>query len=165
MIHFIANLTLAQTTAEKSPMRLLLVVGLLMAAVLTLGLVIMALRKRLLDKNAVNTGAGSLLEDIRAMRSRAEISEEEYQAMRQRIIRKMSPSSGAGLSAGGDSSHPPINSAREIGRSTGGPKPAENPQRAGGGDALPNAGDATRPGRNDGRASPGESGRSARADQ
>ncbi|MFN7020884.1 MAG: hypothetical protein ACK4WH_06105 [Phycisphaerales bacterium] len=108
---------LAQSSAERAPVRLFLVIGLLMAAVLALGLVIMQLRKRLLGGDSEGASSGSILEDIRAMRRRGEISEQEFQTMRRQIVAKLSAPSAVGLSGATQASDRPINLPKGEGAS------------------------------------------------
>lgn len=117
---------LAQTSAERDPVRLFVVIGLLMAAVLALGLIIMQLRKRLLGGESQEDTSGSILEDIRAMRRRGEISEDEFQTMRRRIVAKLSAPSAVGLSGVMTDSDRPINllKGQRASLITNSPKPA-----------------------------------------
>lgn len=78
------SLQLAQTRPAP-PTELWLWVGALIVASLVFGFVVMALRRRLLGKAEDTVKPASLLEDLRAMRDRGEISQDEYDTTRATI--------------------------------------------------------------------------------
>lgn len=67
----------------------LLTIGVLILAVVVLGIVVVLLRRRLLAKDAA-ADHGGLLDGLRGMRDRGEISVEEYDAARRRMVAKLS---------------------------------------------------------------------------
>jgi hypothetical protein len=95
----------AQTTAREwtthDSISLVVVVGGLIGAVVVLGVILLALRGRLLAKDAEAAGAGSLLEHLREMRDRGEISQVEYDAARKTAVRRISEES-PGVAPGAD---------------------------------------------------------------
>ncbi len=82
MSHLLAHAPEARTTS------LVLAVAALIAAVLLLGLIIMVFRKRLLARDNAADAGRSFMEDLRRMRDRGEISQDEFDATRRRIIER-----------------------------------------------------------------------------
>src|SRR5438045_4258179 len=72
------------TTHESSS--LVIVVGGLIGAVVVLGVILLAARARLLAKDAEEGTAGSLLEQLRGMRDRGEVSQAEYDAAKKKAV-------------------------------------------------------------------------------
>jgi hypothetical protein len=103
-----AGQALASAPASRDPMKLLVVIGLLIAAVLVLGLTVLHLRKRLFDKGR-EANPASLMDDLRAMVRSGAITQDEYQSIRQRLIGKLAARSGAGLSDDRPQPETPIN--------------------------------------------------------
>ncbi|MFZ2875394.1 MAG: SHOCT domain-containing protein [Phycisphaerales bacterium] len=82
-------LTIAQTQPQDPrTTHLVLAIAALIAAVMLLGLIIMVMRKRLLARDSTADAGRSFMEDIRRMRDRGEISQEEFDATRRRIIER-----------------------------------------------------------------------------
>ncbi|MFI4897361.1 MAG: SHOCT domain-containing protein [Phycisphaerales bacterium JB059] len=78
------SLVLAQARPAP-PTELWLWVGALIVVSLVFGFVVMAMRRRLLGKTDEGVRPASLLEDLRAMRDRGEISQDEYDSTRATI--------------------------------------------------------------------------------
>lgn len=108
-------------SAARDPTRVFIVVGLLIATVLVLGLLILAFRKKLLAGERDDRSAPLLLDDLRAMRRRGDISDSEYELMRSRLVQKLSGRSAEELSARAESTARPMHS----GRAAAPPKPAQ----------------------------------------
>ncbi|MCE7972967.1 MAG: SHOCT domain-containing protein [Leptolyngbya sp. PLA1] len=68
--------------------QLVVAIAALIAAVMLLGLIIMIMRKRLLARDAGADAGRSFMEDLRRMRDRGEITQEEFDATRRRIIER-----------------------------------------------------------------------------
>lgn len=98
-------------SAGRDPTKLLIVIGLLIVMVLIFGLAVLQLRRKILAKDDSPSAPASILDELRSMRKRGEITEEEYQAARRKMIDKMSPRSAGGLSAGTDHGERPMNIA------------------------------------------------------
>lgn len=95
-------ITLLQATspgsANSGSVRILIAVGLLIVVVMGFGLFTLRLRKRLMAEEAPGGGPALLLEDLRRMLRSGEISQTEYDAMRQRMVEKLSGQSAPPLS-------------------------------------------------------------------
>lgn len=77
-------LNLAATTDVT---RTLLLIGILIAVVVIASVGLMALRRRILNADAGDGIGGVLpLHELRAMKSRGEISEEEFQRLREQVV-------------------------------------------------------------------------------
>lgn len=102
-------LQLLQSSAPGSTgsTRILVAVGLLIVLVLGFGLFALRLRRRLLADDAADPQGPFLLDDLRAMLRRGEISQTEYEHVRRRMAAKMSGASGS-LSSDGLSPPAPI---------------------------------------------------------
>lgn len=70
---------------QAPPVELWIWLGALVVATLVLGVILLAMRRRLLDSDDAEPGAGSMLDDLRAMRDRGEISQAEYDHTRKTI--------------------------------------------------------------------------------
>jgi len=75
--------------------RVVVVTGILIALCLVGGTAILLLRRRLFQKENDDAVAGSLFEQLRAMRDRGEISPEEFEQTRQSMIRRVKEKSAA----------------------------------------------------------------------
>lgn len=99
--------TLAQAPAREwtthDSISLVIVVGALITAVVILGVVLLALRARLFAKDAAAEGSGTLLEHLRGMRDRGEISREEYDAAKHKMVKRLK--ADAGVSKGSRADH------------------------------------------------------------
>jgi uncharacterized membrane protein len=74
---------------ERDSLRLAGVIGGFIVAVLVLGIVILTVRKRLFAREHELSSARSLMEQVRAMHDRGEMSEEEYEATRRALASKV----------------------------------------------------------------------------
>ncbi len=94
---------LLQTPAQpgSGSVRILIAVGLLILVVLAFGLFALRLRRRLLADDSSGPTGQLLLDDLRQMLKRGEITQAEYDAMRQRMAARMSARSGTRLSGSG----------------------------------------------------------------
>lgn len=79
---------LAQSATNRNLGPVLLQLGLLIVAVLVLGLVILAVRKAMFKEDDAGAG-GSLLDDLRGLRDSGEISEVEYDYLRKCIAARV----------------------------------------------------------------------------
>jgi len=79
-------------------------VALLLGAVLAASVAILALRKSLFAPEAKAEDPGSLMDQVRAMRERGEISEAEYDQVRRKLVAKAAsrPSEKGGAVRAGD---------------------------------------------------------------
>jgi hypothetical protein len=110
MLSALATLALAPVrSGAANPLRLVYVIGILILLVLALGLIALHLRKRLLADDAADASAGSLLEQMRGMLKRGEITQAEFDSMRRRMVERMSATS---LSNDDASLRPPISRPR-----------------------------------------------------
>ncbi len=78
------GLVLAQSR-QSPPTELWLWVGALIIASLVFGVVVLAMRRRLFNASDVSVSPGSMLDQLRAMRERGEISRAEYDSARASI--------------------------------------------------------------------------------
>lgn len=76
------EIVIAQSGRRGDPIDVVVTVGILVAVVVGAGVAIMAIRRRLLSKSGALEAAGSLLDSLRAMRDRGEMTDEEYEAAR-----------------------------------------------------------------------------------
>lgn len=111
----------AQAAAGRSvrtgvPWDVLIWIGVLIVVVVAGGLVLIHLQKRIL-KPPAGAGASGIMEELRRMRDSGAMTEEEYDATRRTMARKLAPSLGAKLDApaAGQPGRP-----REVGRDDGG---------------------------------------------
>jgi hypothetical protein len=106
---------LAQAGQSQAVGEILLWVGVLVAALVVLGIVLVALRKRLLAP--VRAPEAGMFDQLRRMREEGSITSEEYDAIRQRMVARVAgrdttggeerPDSRAvGVNEGADSSRP-----------------------------------------------------------
>jgi hypothetical protein len=77
------------TQATNARERVVVVTGILILLCLVGGTAILLLRRRLFQKENDDAVAGSLFEQLRAMRDRGEISPEEFEQTRQSMIRRV----------------------------------------------------------------------------
>lgn len=90
--------------AGQIPTPYLVTIGVLIAVVVLAGVVLMVLRAKLnADDEAGDLGAGGMLETMRGMRDRGEISEEEYRTAQAALVAKASGERGenSGADQGG----------------------------------------------------------------
>lgn len=100
-------LAIAQTPPQDTrTTHLVLAIAALIAAVMLLGLMIMVMRKRLLARESAADAGRSFMEDLRRMRDRGEITQEEFDATRRRIIERarQRPEAPPGAQRGGRAS-------------------------------------------------------------
>jgi len=71
--------------SRQAPVEIWIWIGVLLVVTLVAGGVILAMRRRLLGAKDADELSGSMLDDLRSMRSRGEISEEEYDYTRKTI--------------------------------------------------------------------------------
>ena len=94
-------------TPEWTPaqsLRLLILIGILIVAVVALGLVVMVVRRRVLASENEMAGARSLMDQVREMHRRGEMSDAEYEATRKMLAAKLAgkvKGEGAGATTGG----------------------------------------------------------------
>lgn len=82
-------LAIAQTQPpDTRTTHLVLAIAALIAAVMLLGLIIMVMRKRLLARDNAADAGRSFMEDLRRMRDRGEITQDEFDSTRRRIIER-----------------------------------------------------------------------------
>ncbi|HEX8876206.1 MAG TPA: SHOCT domain-containing protein [Phycisphaerales bacterium] len=72
--------------AQAPSNSILLVAGLLIVVVLIASIAVLALRKRLFAPPENGTDPGSLMDQVRAMHERGEISQDEYDRVRRRLV-------------------------------------------------------------------------------
>ena len=77
-----AQRTPVKAGAKSFPTALIVGLGGIIVIVLLAGLAVMALRRRLLIRDSASATQGRLMDDLRAMRDRGEISPQEYDAAR-----------------------------------------------------------------------------------
>lgn len=110
-------LTLAQQATPKGDiMPALLWLGVLIVATVVLGLVVLAVRKRVLANSSDVAHEAGLMDSLRAMRDRGEMTNEEFEATRRAMIERVR----ANLSTQGVSPKP---NAPPPTPHSGGPKP------------------------------------------
>lgn len=86
MPHLLAQAADAGQSARTT--QLVVAIAALIAAVLLLGLIIMVMRKRLLARDNAADAGRSFMEDLRHMRDRGDITQDEFDATRRRIIER-----------------------------------------------------------------------------
>jgi len=79
------GLSLVLAQSRQAPIEIWIWLGILLVLTLVAGGVILALRRRLLGVKDADQLSGSMLDDLREMRARGEISEEEYDYTRKTI--------------------------------------------------------------------------------
>lgn len=80
----------ATAAGQARSVKVLIAVGLLIVVVLALGLIILHMRRTLLKAEGGDGGSGLLLDDLRAMKRRGEISEQEFERMKQKLAAQLS---------------------------------------------------------------------------
>lgn len=88
-----AEVTLLQAGAaagQARSVRVLIAAGLLIIVVIALGLIVLHMRRVLFRAEAEEGGPGLLLDDLRAMKQRGEISELEFDRMKQKLASQLS---------------------------------------------------------------------------
>lgn len=89
-------LTLLQAQPRLPPnssevaVRVLAILGVLIVVLLVCGLLVRRFRNGLLGDGATDGGPPLMLDDLRAMKRRGEISEAEYERMRTRLVERVS---------------------------------------------------------------------------
>lgn len=94
----------AQPGSTSTTTDVLIWVGVLIVAVLVLGIVIVAIRRRVLTRD--NAASDGFIEQLRRMHKSGELSTEEYEAARKSLTAK--------LAAGMDVNRSPASSARPL---------------------------------------------------
>ncbi len=79
----------------------LAMLGVLLAIVIVLGLVVLYVRGRTL-RGSRDDGAAGLFDDLRKMRNRGEITEEDYQATKRSIVQRLAGRGGSAERTDGD---------------------------------------------------------------
>lgn len=79
--------------------KVLLLIGIMIAAVLAGGLIILALRRRILQRETGDAGAGGLMENLREMVRKGQISEEEFKLARRKMADRIAGRNAAGPGA------------------------------------------------------------------
>lgn len=74
---------------DAHSLRLVILIGVFIVAVVTLGVVLLMVRRRMLAGDNELAGARSLLDQLREMRRKGEMSEEEYEATRRALATKL----------------------------------------------------------------------------
>lgn len=96
--------TLAQQAQSKGDiLPVVLWLGILIVVTIVGGLVVLAIRKRILARSSDGADEGSLMDSLRAMRDRGELSPEEFEATRRAMIERVRSSlspKDAGLKPG-----------------------------------------------------------------
>jgi hypothetical protein len=111
-------LVLAEATLQQAEQQVLFWGVVLMGVVIAGTLVILAIRRVLKRQDApAAADAGFSLSELRAMRDRGEITSEEYEQTRARVIAKVKANADAALrpKAAGDRLLPPRESADDVG--------------------------------------------------
>ncbi len=109
-----------QRWTEADSLRLVITIGLLIAAVAVLGTVMLVVRKRMFARDHEMSGARSLLDELRAMRKSGEMSEAEFEAAKRALTTRVAGSVKREVSAA-----PPASYAPKLPRSV--MPPAERP--------------------------------------
>ena len=79
---------LAGGASRGDPIDVIIWVGALILAVTAAGLIVMAIRKHLLARESQSNQAGGMLDELRAMHARGEVSDAEFQAARASLLAK-----------------------------------------------------------------------------
>jgi|SRR6185295_7846088 len=82
-------------TPDSGTGQAVLWIGILIVVAILGGLIMMAVRRRILSKDSLDDGTTSLMDQLRAMRDRGQISPEEYEATRRTMREKMARSVSA----------------------------------------------------------------------
>jgi hypothetical protein len=85
---FVDGSGVRQWTDEHS-IRLVITIGLLIVAVVGLGTVLLAIRKRMFARENDMTNARTLMDNLRAMRDSGEMSEDEYDAAKKALATRV----------------------------------------------------------------------------
>lgn len=96
----LALATLAQAPANHDTTRVVVWVGVLIAIMIVGGVGILMLRRRLLSKESESAASTGLLDTLRAMRDRGEISPEEFDKARQAMVAKLAGRGSVANTAG-----------------------------------------------------------------
>lgn len=75
--------------SSRDSIRLAGLIGAFIVAVLVLGLVLVLVRRRMIERDQDREGAGSLMEELRKMRESGRMSEDEYNAARKSLATKV----------------------------------------------------------------------------
>lgn len=88
MIHGVISSSGGTAPASTDVPGVLIAVGLLIAAVIVLAIVLLAMRRRLLASSRVDDGMG-LFEELRRLHASGELSDEEFERARERMIARL----------------------------------------------------------------------------
>lgn len=80
--------SLAQQAAQKNIVQVVTLIGVLIVLVVLAGLAAILIRKRMLANDDSSGISGSIFDDLKSMRDRAQISQEEYDYLRKSIAAK-----------------------------------------------------------------------------
>lgn len=82
--------TLGQQPQPKGDiLPVVLWLGILIVITVVAGLVVLAVRKRILSKSTDGSDEGSLMDSLRGMRDRGEMTSEEFEATRRAMIERL----------------------------------------------------------------------------
>ncbi len=79
----------AAPQAKGDPVAVIVMVGVLILVVVGAGLLVMAIRRRLLQKHDPRASASSFLDELRDMHRRGQVSDQEFQAARASLLAKV----------------------------------------------------------------------------
>lgn len=105
----------ATTRSPGVPMDLLLWIGVLIVVVVIGGLVLVHMQKRMLKPPGAGPGSAGIMEELRRMRDSGAMTNEEYDAARKAMARKLAPSA----QASGDGAAPTRSTQRARRRDRG----------------------------------------------
>lgn len=99
MSHALVTVWICAQTAKQSASReqVLILCGALIGVCLAGGVAILLLRRRLLSRENSAAASATLMEQLRGMRDRGELSSEEFEKTRQAMIRKARGELGDGV--------------------------------------------------------------------
>ncbi|MEZ6234882.1 MAG: SHOCT domain-containing protein [Phycisphaerales bacterium] len=83
-----AGATIPPRGGRGDPIDVIIWVGALILAVTAAGLIVMAIRKHLLSRENQSNQAGGMLDQLRTMHARGEVSDAEFQAARASLLAK-----------------------------------------------------------------------------
>lgn len=116
------------------PVDLLIWIGVLIVVVVVGGLVLVHVQKRMLKPPSAGPGAAGIMEELRRMRDSGAMTDEEYEATRKTMARKLAPSATPASAKG---SNPARRSKGELlggaGDAGGHHRDADGPDSNGGG--------------------------------
>lgn len=119
---------IAPTLALDPGLRTLIWSGVLIGVVVAAVAGVLLLRRKITAPDSPMSGVPSIgLEELRRMRDRGQITEEEFQQARNRVIRKASARLAADKAQGADGASGPAPASPPLGRP--GPQPSQLPSR------------------------------------